>query len=86
METQNYGNVIIRSVFTGLGIAILYLLIGTVLDYFVTQVLSQFILADCSEDCYFRYFNVIFLFVVLASIIGGIRGGLRAYKRGAEKA
>lgn len=83
METQN-NNVILRSVLTGIGIAVLYLLIGTVLDYIVTQVLSQFFIAKCSEDCYFQYFNAIFILVALLSIAGGIHGGFRTYKRLSE--
>jgi hypothetical protein len=87
METQNNkGNVLARSLLTGIGIAVLYLLIGTILDYIVTQVLSQFVIANCSEDCYFRYFDAIFIFVVALSLAGGIRSGVRAYKRQAEKA
>jgi len=85
METQNKGNVIIRSALTGIGIGVLYLLIGTVLDYIITQVLSQLILADCSEDCYFRYFNAIFIVVALLSIAGGTRSGVHAYRRLSEK-
>ena len=42
MNTQNKGQNIHRSIFSGVGVAILYLLIGTVLDYVVTQVVSQF--------------------------------------------
>ena len=87
METQSYkGNTIFRSVLTGFGIAVLYLLIGTVLDYILTQVLSQFFIANCSEDCYFQYFNVIFILIALLSIAGGIRGGIRAYKHRPGKA
>ena len=87
METQNNkGSALLRSLLTGVGIVVLYLLIGTVLDYIVTQVLSQFFIADCSEDCYFRYFDAIFILVVSLSIAGGIRSGVRAYKRQAEKA
>jgi len=85
MKSQNNGNIIFRSVFTGIAIAVLYLLIGTVLDYVVTQVLSQFILANCSEDCYFRYFNTIFVVVSLLSIAGGFRSGIRMYRRLSEK-
>lgn len=85
METQNNRNVILRSAFTGIGITLLYLLIGTVLDYIVTQVLSQFILANCSEDCYFRYFNTIFVVVALLSLAGGFRSGIRMYRRLSEK-
>lgn len=82
---QNNGNHIARSVLSGIGIAVLYLLVGTVLDYIVTQILSQFFLSDCSEDCYFRYFNSIFVVVAVLSLAGGIRAGIRTYKRLSEK-
>ncbi len=85
MEPRNKANVIFRSVLTGIGMTVLFLLVGTVLDYIVTQVLSQFFLADCSEDCYFRLFNSIFLIVVLFSVGGGILSGVRAYKRLSDK-
>ena len=76
---------VVRSVLSGIGIAVLYLLVGTVLDYIVTQILSQFFLSDCSEDCYFRYFNSIFVVVAVLSLAGGIRAGIRTYKRLSEK-
>ena len=81
MNTQNKGQNILRSIFSGVGVAILYLLIGTVLDYVVTQVVSQFFLIACSEDCYFKIFNSLFVVVVLVSVVGG----WRAYKRSAAK-
>jgi hypothetical protein len=81
MESQTKGNLVIRSALTGIGVTVLFLLLGTVLDYIVTQVLSQFFIAACSEDCYFRIFNFIFLVVVLLSVAGGIRSGIRMYKR-----
>ncbi len=81
MNAQN----IARGILTGLGVAILCLLIGTVLDYTVTQVISQFFLTACSEDCYFRIFNSIFVVVALLSAAGGLRAGLRSYKRSSEK-
>ena len=81
METQNKGNVIVRSALTGIGFTILFLLIGVILDYLVTQGLSQFVIPNCSEDCYFRPFNFIFLIVALLSVAGGIRSGVRTYKR-----
>ncbi len=81
MNAQN----IARGILTGLGVAILCLLIGTVLDYIVTQVISQFFLTACSEDCYFRIFNSIFVVVTLLSAAGGLRAGLRSYKRSSEK-
>lgn len=84
MESQNKANVIFRSVLTGTGMTLLFLLVGTVLDYIVTQVSSQFFLADCSEDCYFRLFNSIFLIVVLLSVGGGTFSGIRTYKRLSE--
>lgn len=84
MQTRNKGRVILRSVLAGIGIAVLFLLSGTVLDYVITQVLSQFILTDCSEDCYFRYFNAIFIFVVLLSVAGGVFSGIRTYQRLSE--
>ena len=86
MEIQNNkGSAMVRSMLTGVGTAVLYLLIGTVLDYIVTQVLSQFLIADCSENCYFRYFDAIFILVVSLSVAGGIRSAVRAYKRWSEK-
>ena len=84
METQSKGNVIVRSVLTGVGMTILFLLIGIVLDYLVTQGLSQFVIPNCSEDCYFRYFNIIFLIVALMSVAGGILNGIRMYRRLSE--
>jgi hypothetical protein len=81
MESQNKGNAIVRSALSGIGIAVLFLLVGTVLDYLVTQVLSQFVIADCSEDCYFRLFNSIFTIVALISLAAGIRSGVRTYRR-----
>jgi uncharacterized membrane protein len=81
MESQNKGNMIARSALAGIGITVLFLLLGTVLDYIVTQVLSQFIIADCSEDCYFRYFNTFFIIVALISVAVGIRGSIRTYRR-----
>jgi hypothetical protein len=84
METRNKGNAILRSVFTGIGFTIFFLLIGIVLDYLITQGVSQFILTDCSEDCYFRLFNSIFIVVVIISVAGGILSGIRSYRRLSE--
>ena len=81
MYTQNKGQNILLSILSGVGVAILYLLIGTVLDYIVTQVLSQFFIKACSEDCYFKIFNSIFAVVALLSAAAGLRAGLRSYKR-----
>lgn len=82
METQRKGQNILRSILTGIGVAVLYLLIGTVLDYGITQILSQFFIADCSEDCYFKIFNSIFVLVALLSVTCGLRAGLRSSKLG----
>jgi galactitol-specific phosphotransferase system IIC component len=57
MDSQNKGRNILRSILSGIGVAVLFLLIGTVLDYIVTQTLSQFFVTDCSEDCYFKIFS-----------------------------
>ncbi len=81
MNVQN----IARSIITGLAITVLYLIIGTVLDYGITQVVSQFFLTGCSEDCYFRIFNSIFVVVVILSVLGGAYAGWRSYKRSSEK-
>jgi len=64
---------------------VLYILLGTILDYAVTQILSEYFIPDCSEDCYFKYFNAIFIVVAFLSVAGGIRAGVRAYKRSSEK-
>jgi len=81
MDSQNKVNAILRSVLTGTGVTLLILLIGTILDYVITQVVAQFFIPDCSEDCYFKVFNSIFVFVALLSAVGGVRAGLRSYKR-----
>lgn len=81
MESKSKGSPLIRSGLTGIGVTVLFLLAGTVLDYAVTQLLSQFIIADCSEDCYFRLFNTFFAIVALISLAAGVRSGLRSYKR-----
>lgn len=79
METQNNKS-IVRSVLSGVGVTILSLLIGIVLDYGITQILSQYFIASCSEDCYFQYFNSIFIVVAILSLIFGILAGRHAYK------
>ena len=81
MDSQNKVNAILRSVLTGTGVTLSILLIGTILDYAVTQAVSQFFISDCSEDCYFKIFNSVFVFVALLSTVGGARAGLRSYKR-----
>jgi len=85
MESQNKTTKIVWGVLSGIGIAVLYLLLGTILDYGLTQILSQYFIPDCSEDCYFRYFNAIFIVVAFLSVAGGIRAGVRTYKRLSEK-
>ena len=85
MESQNKTTKIVRGVLSGIVVAVLYLLLGTVLDYVLTQTLSQYFIPDCSEDCYFRYFNAIFIVVAFLSVAGGIRAGRHVYKRSAEK-
>ena len=81
MEPQSKANAIFRSVLRGTGITLLFLLVGTVLDYIVTQVLAQFFIANCSEDCYFKIFNSIFVVVALVSVVSGMLAGIRSYKR-----
>ena len=85
MESQNKTTKIVRGVLSGIVVAVLYLLLGAVLDYGLTQILSQYFIPDCSEDCYFRYFNAIFIVVAFLSVAGGVRAGVRAYKRPTEK-
>jgi hypothetical protein len=77
--------IITLSVLSGIGITVLSLLISILLDYIVVQVLSQFFLADCSEDCYFAYFNAIFYIVALLSLVVGFVGGRRTYRRLVER-
>jgi len=89
MDTQtnrsNKTNKIIPSVLVGIGVAILFLLVGTIVDYIIVQILSQFFISGCSEDCYFAYFNSIFVLVALLGIVIGIHRGLQTYKRLSEK-
>ena len=82
---QSKINVVVLSLLSGIGIAILSLLIGTILDYIVVQVLSQYFLSNCSEDCYFAYFNAIFFIIALLSVFLGIAVGMRTYKRQSER-
>ena len=77
----NKSYIFLRSVLMGIGMMIVYLVVGVVLDYGVTQLLSQFIIHDCSENCYFNYFNIFFGIVIVLSILGGVRYGRRLYKR-----
>jgi len=77
-------NIILRSGLTGIVVTFVYLAVGLVLDYAITQLLSQYIITDCSEDCYFRYFNIIFAVMAVFSLMGGIRSGMRSYHRLSE--
>ena len=84
MDTQSdkasRANNIVLSVLAGVGFAILSLLVGIVLDYIIVQILSQYFISGCSEDCYFAYFNSIFVLIALLSVLIGVRAGLRNYK------
>jgi len=82
MEAQKNTKNIVRSVLSGIGITILSLLIGIVLDYGITQILSQYFIEGCSEDCYFQYFNSIFVIVAILSVGIGFLAGQRTYKKG----
>lgn len=77
MNIQN----LIRSILIGLGTAIGCIFVGILLDYSITQLLSQFLLTACSEDCYFRIFNVLFVIIAFLSLVLGLRAGIRSYKR-----
>ena len=81
MEAQNNTKNIVRSVLSGVGMAVLSLLVGIVLDYGLTQILSQYFIPGCSEDCYFKYFNSIFIVVAILSLVIGILAARRSYKR-----
>ena len=85
IESQTKTRGIVKSFFSGMGAAILYLILGTVLDYVLTQTISQYFLRTCSEDCYFQLFNAIFIVVVVFSIAGGVYTAMRTYKRASEK-
>jgi hypothetical protein len=85
MESQNKTKNIVRGSLSGIGVIVLYLLLGMLLDYGLTQILSQYFIPDCSEDCYFKYFNAMFIVVAFLSVAGGIRAGVRTYKRSSEK-
>ena len=76
----NKTNKIGPSVLAGVGVTILSLLVGIVLDYIVVQILSQYFISGCSEDCYFAYFKSLFVVFALLSIVIGVWAGLRNYK------
>ncbi len=85
MKASNKRKNIIQSSLSALGFTVLYILLGTILDYAVTQILSEYFIPNCSEDCYFGYFNAIFLVVITLSVVGGARAGVRSYKQSFEK-
>lgn len=82
---QDKTKIITLSILSGIGFTLLSLVIGIVLDYIIVQVLSQYFLADCSEDCYFAYFNAIFYVIALLSLVAGFVGGRRTYWRLVER-
>jgi hypothetical protein len=77
MESQAKTTGIVKSALSGLGATILYLILGVVLDYLLTQTISQYFLPECS----FRLFNTIFIVVVVLSISGGVYAAWRIYRR-----
>ena len=85
MKVLNKRKSIFQSSLSAFGFMILYILLGTILDYAVTQTLSEYFIPNCSEDCYFRYFNAIFLVVITLSVVGGAQAGVRTYRRSFEK-
>lgn len=84
MKPQSKTSIIVLSVLSGIGMTILSIIIGILLDYVIVQVLSQYFLSDCSEDCYFAYFNAIFFIVALLSLVIGFVSGRRTYIRLSE--
>ena len=82
---HNQTKAIFLSFLAGIGIIILSLILGTILDYIVVQILSQYFLSNCSEDCYFAYFNAIFFVVALLSLVVDFLGGRRTYRRLSER-
>lgn len=82
---HNQTKAIFLSLLSGIGIIILSLILGTILDYIVVQILSQYFLSNCSEDCYFAYFNAIFFVVALLSLVVDFLGGRRTYRRLSER-
>ena len=82
---QGKTNIIALSVLSGIGITILSVILGIILDYIAVQILSQYFLSNCSEDCYFAYFNAVFFVVALLSIIVGFTGGKRTYRQLSER-
>jgi hypothetical protein len=85
MESQTKTRGIVKSALSGLGATILYLILGVVLDYVLTQTISQYFLRECSEDCYFQLFNAIFVVVAVLSVAGGVYAAVRTHKQTSEK-
>ena len=81
---QSTTKIVVLSVLSGIGMIILSLIVGTLLDYVVVQILSQYFLSDCSENCYFAYFNAIFFVVALLSLVVGFVSGRRIYRKLSE--
>lgn len=85
MKTPDKRKNIVQGALSAIGFMVLYILLGTILDYALTQILSQYFIPNCSEDCYFGYLNAIFLVVITLSVVGGARAGVRTYRRSFEK-
>lgn len=84
MKPQSKTSIIVLSVLSGIGMTILSIIIGVLLDYVIVQLLSQYFLSDCSEDCYFAYFNAMFFIVALLSLVIGFVSGRQTYIRLSE--
>ena len=85
MKSPDKRKNIVQGTLSAIGFMVLYILLGTILDYAVTQILSEYFIPNCSEDCYFGYFNAIFLVVITLSVVGGVQAGVRTYRRSFEK-
>ena len=85
MKAPNKRKNIVQGTLSAIGFMVLYVLLGTILDYAVTQILSEYFIPNCSEDCYFGYFNALFLVVITLSVVGGAQAGVRTYRRSFEK-
>ena len=85
MKAPDKTKSIVQSSLSAIGFMVFYILLGTILDYAVTQILSEYFIPNCSEDCYFGYFNAIFLVVITLSVVGGAWAGVRTYRRSFEK-
>ena len=80
LHQPNKTNKMGHGVLAGFDVTILSLLVGTILDYMVVQILSQYFISGCSEDCCFAYFNSLLVVVPLLSVVIGVRAGVRTYK------